>query len=962
LNAIRTANPAQQNITDYPLISKSKTSHTFRSSFVGFFDQLVEAMHDSGAMYEETTLMENIHIWVATMTSSTSRPFRHTATLAGLTMTTAMCRVANKEIDAAAKVLRQLEGEKKKKGANKARLADFQNKVATNERQKAFIENQIKDYFDTVYVHRYRDVDARIRLECVEALGDWILTLPSHFFEGQFLRYMGWMLSDTHGPMRHEVVKQLLKIMKNDENHGGMRHFIERFRPRLIEMATRDSEASVRASAVDLADMIRQAGFLEPDDIDTIGKLIFDTEPKVRKALVGFFAENIKDLYEAKVDELGGDEVLEDILTVEDEEDFDTPRAGWIRFKCLAEILLSYDTEDQDGMPSQIDGAKYLNISGSESRFTLAAQALYEKIPDLKDWDILAGYLLFDHTSRPTGNETEKALKLAFKPDEQEELILLDILNSVVKLGLTQVDDSDKVKDKSKKKPTRLDTSETMESTARRLASLIPRLLKKYGPDPRTATIVLRLEHVMNLSVFQDLRQDSTAYAKLLDDISAQFNAHADNGVLKEAGAAFLHARGYEELEEVTESKVQSLWDDTTSALRKINKAGEVSVRGALRNKVLTELSHNLARLAQLSSISSSIEHLEAEAGKDDTLPITILLDIIARGVYEESNDEALDILEDEVVVSAIRCGMFYFMWKTRALIDSINAGEEISDLDIDHLREWQETFTQNLTAAFSSRSTLDPVRLLGAGTLLDVHTLFASLRPSKKGKGKQAISQGNPDDKFAHLQALIKEIVPEVQTEITSIFDGLEKQFGKRSRKKLAEPSDDEEPEDLEEEPEDDEDEDATDSDRQNETLRAEKELCDLTGKLVLAIFAGVIDTSGPLKGKLRHRIQRNRARLGPNFKEVVTYLDDPRPKGKKSHKSKAQQAADAAKKALKSKELVEEEEDEDEEDPFADIEPEEGTAEDLRRRELLEEEPAVSEDGEGESRNDEEDEIMGD
>jgi cohesin complex subunit SA-1/2 len=872
-------------------------------------------------------------------------------------MGSTLSKIASGEIEASAKVQRQLEGEKKNKRPNKARLADFQKKVDANEKRKAVIDGELQDFFNSVYVHRYRDIDPKIRIECVEALGYWIITLPSVFFEGQYLRYMGWMLSDTHAGMRQEVVKQLSKIMKNPANHGQMRHFIERFRPRLVEMATRDSEPGVRAAAVELMDYIRQAGMLEPDDIDTIGKLIFDSEPRVRKALVSFFAENIKDLYDNRIEELGGEEVLEDILSVEDEEDFSTPRAAWIRYKSLAESLLSYDNEDQEEMPSQIEAADYLNVASAESRFTLAAQALYDKVPNLKDWETLAGYLLYDHSARATGNETERALKDSIKPTEKEELILLEILNAVVKVALTHVHSSEN------SKKTKAEIQEAKENAARRLAGLIPSLLKKYGADPKTATVVLRLEHVLNLGIFEELRQDSTVYAKLLDEISAQFNGHADKGVLSEAGAALLHARGYEELEEVTESRMQSLWEDTISALWKINKAGEISVRGALRNKVLTELSHNLARVEQLTSISSPVDSLESDNGKGDPLPISILLDVIARGVFEDSNDEVRDALEDEVVLSAIRSSMFYFMWKVKSLTDAVSARDEIPELDIDHLKEFQDIFTTNLIAAFSSRSTLDPVRLIGAGVFLDFYILFSTLRPSKsKAKnGASAVASANEN---THLQSLVQEIGPEVQAELTSIFDALEKQFSKKSKKTLAEPSDDEAPQDLDSEPEDDEDEDVTASEKQAETLRAEQQVCELAGKLVLAILARVIDVSGELKGKLRHRLQRNRSRLGHNFKEVIAYLDDPKAKGKKSHKSKVQQAAEEKKKATqKSAEMVAEDEDED--DPFADIEPEEGTAEDLRRRELLDEEPEEEDDaGEGAAGGgeDEDEDMLGD
>ncbi|KAF8856215.1 STAG-domain-containing protein [Acephala macrosclerotiorum] len=944
-----------QNPTDYPLISKAKSSHTFRESLVDFFGSLLEALHETKIVYTEKALMENLHAWFSSLSTSTCRPFRHTSTVAALSLMSSMCRVANKEIETAAKHQRQLESGKKNKKHNKARLAEFQRKVDANEEQKAILEEQIQLLF-SIYLHRYRDVDPKIRLDCCEALGDWIMTLSGVFYDGQYLRYMGWMMSDSHALMRLEVIKQLQAIMDTLET-GGMRHFIERFRPRLVEIATRDAEPDVRAPAVELMDSVRRAGMLEPDDIDVIGKLIFDSEPKVRKAVTAFFAESINDLYDAKVEELGGDEFLEEHLPVEDD-DFNTPRPEWIRLKCLAESLLNYDVQDVDDMPSQIEAADFLNVSGTESRFSLAAQALYEKVPAIKNWELLAGYLLFDHTSEAAGTDAEQDLRESFKPADKEELILLEVLNAVVKLGLSDAEEADK--EKAKKKHARRDNHEAREAAARRLAGLIPGLLKKYGADPKTATVVLRLEHVLNLNIFQELRQDSTVYAKLLDEISAQFNSHADKGVLSEAGAALLHARGYEELEEVADNKVQTLWEDTTSILRKISKASEITVRGTLSAKVLTELSHNLARLEQLASISSCVEALEAEAGKDPRQPIAILLDIVARGVYEDAHDEARENLEDEVVLSAIRSCMFYFMWKVRSLTEAMNSGEEIADLDIDHLKEWQDVFVTNLVVTFSSRSTLDTARLVGAGTLLDLHVLLATLRPAKQPKGKN--SQAEASNENAYLQSLAKEIDPNYKQELTSIFEALEKQFAKKSKKKLEEPSDDEEPEDLESESEEEDDENASDGQRQAEVLRAEQQLCEFSGKLVLAILAQVIDASGPLKGKLRSRIQRNRHRLGPNFKEVVAYLDEPKPK-KKTNKGKAQPAKKAAAPS-KSAELVEEEEEED--DPFADVEPEEGTVEDLRRRELLDEEPEGGGEENGEEEegggDDDDDDVMGD
>ena len=103
------------------------------------------------------------------------------------------------------------------------------------------------------------------------------------------------------------------------------------------------------------------------------------------------------------------------------------------------------------------------------------------------------------------------------------------------------------------------------------------------------------------------------------------------------------------------------------------------------------------------------------------------------------------------------------------------------------------------------------------------MHVLFAFLR-TPKPKGKNADEKDANKNEYLQ-ETLTKEVSPAAQTELALIFDGLEKQFAKRS-KKLAEPSDDEAPEDLDEEPEDDEDEEVTDSERLADTLKAEEEL----------------------------------------------------------------------------------------------------------------------------------------
>lgn len=918
-----------QKPADYPLISKAKGHVPFRSTMTSFIETLITTCHAAGLLYSDLAIIENIEVWVSTMSSSAIRPFRHTATVISLTIGNTMCKVAADISENTAKTMRQKEGEQKKKSVNKERVKALEAKIADWDRKQKQARETLQAIFDTVFVHRYRDVDPKIRVDCVSALGTWILTLPEVFFEGIYLRYLGWVLSDTFAPTRAEVIKQLTKLFKNKDNVARLRTFTERFRARLVEMAMRDSEASIRASTVDLLDLIRDTGLLEPDDIDNIGRLIFDTEPRVRNAVAGFFAENINDLYETTLEDFGGQEGLTEILGEEVEEDYDSPKASWLKLKCVAEALQSYDAEDEEST-TQREADASLIATGVESRFALAAQTIYAGIPEAKEWEVLAGYLLHDLSS---ADESSGAPDAAFKErctlNEREEILLLEILNVAVKARLLEAVEAEADKKGKKTKVRKDDSREIQESTALHLAQVIPQLLKKFGSDPATASAVLRLEHVLNLEIFQELRQDSTTYASLLDDISNQFLRHADQGVLVEASTALLHARSFEDLEEVTESKMQELWQDMVAGLRSNIAAGTGADPGELRTCV--------RRIANLASIADCVSVFDGEGRSNPKKKLPkattastfgLLLDLI--------RDPALDAYagndSDEILIGATKALLFYYMWTVRTLQASLTTDAPISSFP-DY-----SPFAKALTSIIEARPSTSSVRLAASGTLLDLYTLFATFRHVQI-----------PD------QNIVQHVPAPAQALILSTYTALEKSLAKRARKTLEVAPDDDLASDPEE-PSDSEDEDEDQNHQQQETLLAEKRLCELTGKMVLAIVGRVLDYEGPKKLTIKERLQRNRMKLGSNYKEVVAYLDGPKVKGKKKATMK-QPVGKQMSKAVVGEGSEEEEE----------AQHEEGGEEDLRERELVEDRIVDADEGEAlevdaAATAEAEDEIMGD
>ncbi|KAF2678498.1 STAG-domain-containing protein [Lentithecium fluviatile CBS 122367] len=919
-----------EEISGYPLISK-RGAGPFRNSLQGFFIILVQTIARSGLMYEDNQLMENIQVWICTMSSATNRPFRHTSTVVALGVTTGLAQVASDIAENAAKMLRQKETEAKKSRANKSRLSTIDKEVAVLNQKLEHVKSLITDWFDTVYVHRYRDVDPKVRAECCEALADWIMTYPDMFFDSNHLRYLGWILSDTHEGTRAEVLKQLSRLFKDKDKLAGLKTFTERFRPRIVEIATRDSHTNLRASAVELLDVLREAGFLEPDDIDTVGKLIFDSEPRVRKAVVGFFAENVNAAYDLLVEDMGGQEALDEALApLDDDEEYENPRLEWLKMKCLVQQLLSYD--EDTGLPSQIEritpyGAELGLVSvGIESRFSLAAQALYDALPEVRSWEVLAGYLLYDHSQTvadAAGEDVETMLRQNCKLEENEETALLDILNAAVRTRLQR--SAEAQKDKKRTKAQREAQKAEQEETARRLTILIPQLLKKFGALPEAAALCLRLERELNLDVFQELRQD-TALTALLDDINKQFLTHHNEHVLNEAIGSILHASGNDELKELVSLKIRALWDDLTGTFDALRRGRDLSVCGNMDQNILSGVSNIVLKMAELAKASDpSTLDLIAPPTKSrsrsqrhaalDTPPIASLLQILDRGVPGADSDPETDEAEDVLVRHTMSLMLMYFLWKCRHLSTHIEAGARIPDDDLDQVAGRRDACVTALMRILESRKGADEVRVEAANLLLDIYNMFRSLKvmKAKVNKGSKKSNGRAGEEANDDWEALCQDVDQPTVKLLLQILTALENNLAKRVRKRLEEPDVDDDPIDPDDEPEssDDEAEDEqSQSHQQIRTLLAEERLCTFGSRVVQGVQAGTLDNDD---SSVRKRLERNRTKLTPTWREVVGHLDlNKAIKGKGGKKT--QPIKEAAKPA-KSKKIVIEDDSEEEE-----------------------------------------------
>ncbi|KAK9323002.1 STAG domain-containing protein [Lipomyces orientalis] len=864
----------KKTISDYPLVSRRPEFKKFRSHLLDFVGALITKGAEHDTLYSDDSFLESIQVWIAAMSSSTLRPFRYTATTIGLCILTGLCNVAADIAKATGRSTKLLEKEKRRPARGNAKVQKLQDIVDVYARNAETLENLISDLFDTIFVHRYRDIDAKIRTECIRELGKWMQTLPDVFFEGAYLRYMGWILSDANGSTRLEVVKGLTKLYKDNYFIGGLRQFTERFTSRLVEMATHDVDHSVRIAVIDLLDAIRAVGFLEQEDIDMVCGLVFDTNPRVRKAVVGFFMANIKEIVSEKLTEIGDVEEIREYLVdneaheIDDSSDKDgrgeenKVKRSWFTLKSIVEVLESYNPQAL-GNPIHVSKLESLIGGRTESRFSIAAQDLWT-VAQLPSWTDIVDYALFDPSVSDDDDEDSIGYKIknAIALTAQQEQILLEV-------GIGAVDAADSpqenLTDKRVKRVKGNEREERLREISETLVPLLPRLLKKFSSDPEAACNVLRYHNFINLDVYQQLRQ-TAAYEDVFTGICKIFASFGNSSIAREFSRAVLHAQSCAYLSEVVEPRIRDIQDDLSSTFRTSMRESQNDLATAVFDKdVLATATEVLTKLMHLSSITDTSETLDYSPRDSDISALRIVMELLERTVSPD--DEEVDVLC--AGVSTLR---FYLMWRVKRAIDLR------SNTSLHGFREKLEEVMDRFERIIRSRADLN-LRHTAICATIDIMTSLNVL-----------VKKENLD--LAGIEVMIS---PNLQNVIMHIFSREEKAYAKSAKIRLLTGGStsaekvDETPveEDGEEENIEDSDleglstADVEEEEESNEggnreavsdeavqTIENEIRLCEVAGKIVLAVL------TGSMKQKWAKRLLQNSKAFGAGYDRVVNEL----------------------------------------------------------------------------------------
>jgi len=80
-----------------------------------------------------------------------------------------------------------------------------------------------------VFVHRYRDANANIRAASIRSLGRYVRNVPAELLKSQWLKYLGWSLSDKCADVRYEAVRAIryLTVLDDDNNKRNLDNDLE---------------------------------------------------------------------------------------------------------------------------------------------------------------------------------------------------------------------------------------------------------------------------------------------------------------------------------------------------------------------------------------------------------------------------------------------------------------------------------------------------------------------------------------------------------------------------------------------------------------------------------------------------------------------------------------------------------------------------------------------------------------
>uniref|UniRef100_A0A8C2HE83 Stromal antigen 2a n=1 Tax=Cyprinus carpio TaxID=7962 RepID=A0A8C2HE83_CYPCA len=389
---------------------------------------------------------------------------------------------------------RQYETERNKsigKRANERLELLLQKRKELQENQDE-IENMMNAIFKGVFIHRYRDVIAEIRVVCIEEIGMWMKMYSDAFLNDSYLKYVGWTMYDKQGEVRLKCLTALQGLYYSRELNARLELFTSRFKDRIVSM-TLDKEYDVAVQAIKLLTLaLHNDEVLTAEDCESVYHLVYSAHRPVAVA--------------------AGEFLYKKLFSHHGPEDEGRPRRGR---QCLNANLIR--TTVLFFLESELhEHGAYL----VDSLWDCASELL-------KDWESMISLLL----DEPYPGE--EALT------DAQEAALIEIMLCAVRQTCECHPPIGRGPGKrvltAKEKKTQLDDRTKITET---FAVALPLLLAKYSVDPEKVTNLLQFPQYFDLEIYTTGRLEKHLDA-LLRQVRDVVEKHTEKDVLEACSMTF---------------------------------------------------------------------------------------------------------------------------------------------------------------------------------------------------------------------------------------------------------------------------------------------------------------------------------------------------------------------------------------------------------------------------------------
>ncbi|KAG9348971.1 hypothetical protein JZ751_029288 [Albula glossodonta] len=507
---------------EYPLIMPGLYWKRFRANFCEFVSVLVSQCQYS--IIFDSHLMDTLISLLTELSDSGVRAFRHTCTLAGTKLLTALVGVALNLSVSVDNSQRLYEVEKGKTSSKRAglRLEKIQGKITELQDKKCEIENMMDALFKGVFLKRYRDVIPEIRAICMEELGIWMRLYSSVFLNDSYLKYLGWMLHDKQPDVRLKCVLGLQGLYGDALLSSKLDLFTSRFKlgkikhiflqERMISM-TLDKDHEVAVQAMRLLMVISQSceDVLSSEDCKHMFQFVYSSHRPLA-ATAGEF------LYTKLLSASALPEPREGASEQERRRDLTGARVR---------ALLQFYRESEVG-----EHIRELILSHPPLQLHQHVVYLVDSLWDcagalLKDWASLTSLLLQDSSALGPGlSSVQEGLVI--------EILLASVRQAAEGPPLAGRGTSKKVISARERK---VQTDDCTRLTEHFLV-VLPDLLSKYSGDAEKVSCFLKIPQYFQMDANSSVYSEKHLKA-LLTQMSAALEMHTDAGVLEAAARTY---------------------------------------------------------------------------------------------------------------------------------------------------------------------------------------------------------------------------------------------------------------------------------------------------------------------------------------------------------------------------------------------------------------------------------------